>query len=39
MTVNVEGLMGFYLVGAIALLALALFVFVASRNEKSTKKR
>jgi len=39
MTINVDGLMGFYLTGAIVLFALALFAFVASRNEKSTKKR
>ncbi len=39
MIINIEGLMGFYLIGALALLALALFAFIASRNEKDTKKR
>lgn len=35
--INVDGLMGFYIVGALVLFSLVLLAFIVSWSEKNTK--
>ncbi len=38
MNINIDGLMGFYIVSAIMILAIVQVAFIASWNEKNEKK-
>ena len=39
MTINIDGLTAFYIIGALSLFSIALFAFIADRNGKSASKR